>query len=96
MFQVTISGFDLNSYRQCLEKWDDAISVMYKNCLKVGTDYCLMVYYEQLVLRPRSTLTEILNFLDIPWNETVLHHNEMINKPGGVALSMYVYHTRDV
>jgi protein-tyrosine sulfotransferase len=47
-----------------------------------------MVYYEQLVLRPRATLTEILNFLDIPWNETVLHHNEMINKPGGIALSM--------
>ncbi|CAH1738074.1 protein-tyrosine sulfotransferase isoform X1 [Aphis gossypii] len=86
--KVTITGFDLNSYRQCLEKWDDAISVMYKNCNKVGSGYCLMVYYEQLVLRPRATLTEILNFLDIPWNETVLHHNEMINKPGGIALSM--------
>lgn len=85
---MTITGFDLNSYRQCLEKWDDAIAVMYKNCMTVGSDYCLMVYYEQLVLRPRSTLTKILNFLDIPWNETVLHHNEMINKPGGIALSM--------
>ncbi|KAF0765146.1 protein-tyrosine sulfotransferase isoform X2 [Aphis craccivora] len=88
--KVTITGFDLNSYRQCLEKWDDAISVMYKNCNKVGSGYCLMVYYEQLVLRPRATLTEILNFLDIPWNETVLHHNEMINKPGGIALSISV------
>ncbi|XP_050545350.1 protein-tyrosine sulfotransferase-like isoform X4 [Daktulosphaira vitifoliae] len=86
--KVTITGFDLTSYRQCLEKWDDAISIMYKNCQKVGPTHCLMVYYEELVLRPRDTLTHILKFLNIPWNETVLHHNEMINKPGGIALSM--------
>ncbi|XP_050420568.1 protein-tyrosine sulfotransferase isoform X2 [Adelges cooleyi] len=85
--KVTITGFDLTSYRQCLEKWDDAISIMYKNCRKVGSSHCMMVYYEELVLKPRNTLTNILKFLDIPWNETVLHHDEMINKPGGIALS---------
>jgi protein-tyrosine sulfotransferase len=46
-----------------------------------------MVYYEQLVLHPGEWMRRILEFLDIPWNESVLHHDELINKPGGVSLS---------
>lgn len=85
--KVTITGFDLTSYRQCLTKWNSAVQNMYNQCSEVGSDRCLMVYYEQLVLHPRSTMERVLEFLDLPWNETVLHHEEMINKPGGVSLS---------
>lgn len=45
------------------------------------------VYYEQLVLHPEEWMRKILNFLDIPWNDSVLHHEEFINKPNGVSLS---------
>lgn len=85
--KVTISGFDLTSYRQCLERWNRAIEQMYGQCKAVGPDKCLMVYYEQLVLHPRQELERILQFLDVPWNESVLHHEEFINKPNGVILS---------
>ncbi|XP_043282896.1 protein-tyrosine sulfotransferase [Venturia canescens] len=85
--KVTITGFDLTSYRQCLIKWNNAISAMHEQCKEVGSDKCLMVRYEQLVLHPREWMEKILLFLDVPWNEAVLHHEEFINKPGGVPLS---------
>ena len=31
-------------------------------------------------------LTIILEFLNLPWEDAVLHHEEQINKPGGVRL----------
>ncbi|EEB12998.1 protein-tyrosine sulfotransferase, putative [Pediculus humanus corporis] len=85
--KVTITGFDLSSYRQCLTKWNNAIHIMHKQCMQVGSSRCLMVYYEQLVLHPSESMHKILEFLDVPWNESVLHHEEQINKPGGVLLS---------
>lgn len=47
----------------------------------------MMVHYEQLVLQPKKSMEKILEFLDIPWNESVLHHEDFINKENGVALS---------
>ncbi|KAM7332214.1 hypothetical protein ACRRTK_008922 [Alexandromys fortis] len=85
--KVTIAGFDLSSYRDCLTKWNKAIEVMYAQCMEVGRDKCLPVYYEQLVLHPRRSLKRILDFLGITWSDTVLHHEDLIGKPGGVSLS---------
>ncbi|XP_015355715.2 protein-tyrosine sulfotransferase 2 [Marmota marmota marmota] len=85
--KVTIAGFDLSSYRDCLTKWNKAIEVMYSQCMEVGRDKCLPVYYEQLVLHPRRSLQLILDFLGIAWSDAVLHHEDLIGKPGGVSLS---------
>ncbi|XP_058128119.1 protein-tyrosine sulfotransferase [Anopheles ziemanni] len=85
--KVTITGFDLTSYRQCMSKWNQAIQTMHEQCKEIGSDRCMMVYYEQLVLHPEQWMRKILNFLDIPWNDSVLHHEEFINKENGVALS---------
>lgn len=85
--KVTITGFDLKSYRQCLEKWNTAMEVMYSQCLRVGADKCMPVYYEQLVLQPELWMRRITKFLHIPWNNSVLHHEDFIEKPGGIAVS---------
>ncbi|XP_072271536.1 protein-tyrosine sulfotransferase 2 [Pyxicephalus adspersus] len=85
--KITIAGFDLNSYRDCLTKWNKAIEIMYAQCLEIGERKCLPVYYEQLVLHPKQMMQAIINFLGIPWNDAVLHHEELIGKPGGVSLS---------
>ncbi|XP_053950549.1 protein-tyrosine sulfotransferase isoform X1 [Anastrepha ludens] len=84
---VTITGFDLTSYRQCMRKWNGAIEVMHNQCKEIGKERCMMVYYEQLVLHPEEWMRKILKFLDVPWNDAVLHHEEFINKPNGVPLS---------
>lgn len=36
--KITITGFNLRSYRQCMERWNMAIHAMYNQCLKV-TNY---------------------------------------------------------
>ena len=81
------SGFDLKSYRQSLTKWNAAISAMNEQCESLGPDYCLKVYYEQLILHPRKWLQKILKFLNLPWTENVMHHEKQINKPHGISLS---------
>jgi protein-tyrosine sulfotransferase len=70
-----------------MTKWNAAISSMNDQCDEMGPDSCLKVYYEQLILHPREWMKKILAFLDLPWSEDVLHHEEQINKPNGISLS---------
>jgi len=85
--KVTITGFDLKSYRQSLTKWNGAISAMNDQCEELGADHCLPVYYEQLILHPRKWLEKILKFLELDWTEDVMHHEKQINKEHGISLS---------
>lgn len=85
--KVTISGFNITDYRQCLKKWNSATSSMYEQCKNLGPQVCLPVYYEELVLHPEKTLRDLLKFLDLPWSDTVLHHEKYVNQPDGIELS---------
>ncbi|XP_076140128.1 protein-tyrosine sulfotransferase 2 [Alosa pseudoharengus] len=85
--RVSITGFNLSSYRDCLSKWNRAIQGMFWQCQQVGTHRCLEVHYEDLVLHPRASLERVLRFLEMDWHEGVLHHEDAIGKPGGVSLS---------
>lgn len=78
--KVTISGFDITSYHDVLQKWNRAISEMWKQCEDVGPEFCLPVWYEQLVLQPNRTIRQIVSFLDIPWQDTMLHHQDVVGK----------------
>ena len=35
----------------------------------------------------REWMKRILEFLELPWTEDVLHHEKQINKPNGISLS---------
>ena len=85
--KVTIKGFDLTSYRGALKDWNRAVEAMYRICVEVGPERCLPVYYEQLVLHPEGEMRKILTFLEVPWDEVVLHHESTIGKTGGISLS---------
>ncbi|KAM9846686.1 tyrosylprotein sulfotransferase 1, like isoform 2-T3 [Aulostomus maculatus] len=85
--KVTISGFDLTSYRDCLTKWSSAVETMFNQCLAAGDSRCLPVHYEQLVLHPEEQMRKLLHFLELQWDPSVLHHEELIGKAGGVSLS---------
>lgn len=85
--KVTITGFDLTNHRQCLEKWNQAITTMYHQCYSVGSHRCFMMYYEQLVLHPEKQMRELLTFLDIPWNASVLNHEMFVGKGKEISLS---------
>ena len=49
---MTITGYQLDNPRQCLEKWNTVITNMDKQCQEIGPERCMVVYYEQLVLHP--------------------------------------------
>lgn len=85
--KVTISGFDLASYRDCLTKWSRAVEGMYGQCQGAPEGSCLPVHYEQLVLHPEEEMRKLLHFLELPWDPAVLHHQDLIGKAGGVSLS---------
>ncbi|KAL2094603.1 hypothetical protein ACEWY4_009322 [Coilia grayii] len=85
--RVTITGFDLSSYRDCLVKWSRAAESMYEQCREAGHDRCMLLRYEQLVLQPQAAMRSLLGFLDLPWDTAVLHHEQLIGKAGGVSLS---------
>ncbi|CAF0771740.1 unnamed protein product [Adineta steineri] len=78
--KVTITGFSLSDYRQNLRLWNKGIETMVNQCTEIGKDKCLMVYYEQLVLQPKKTIADILKYLNLPWVESVLHHEELVGK----------------
>ena len=86
--KVSISGYQLDNPRQCLRRWNTVVQNMNEQCNKIGSKRCMIVYYEQLVLHPKRWMTLILDFLDLPWDDSVLHHEQKINKPGGVRVSM--------
>ena len=85
--KVTISGFKLDEPRQCLGRWNKIVENMNNQCNAIGPTRCMIVYYEQLVLHPKKWISLILDFLDLPWDERVLHHEQSINKPRGVRVS---------
>ena len=76
--KVTITGFNLDSYKDCLVRWNSIIEHMYAQCISVGPETCMPVYYEQLVLHPETNMRSILSFLKIPWNEATIHHEKYI------------------
>lgn len=49
--KVTITGFDLSSYRQCMTKWNHAIETMHNQCKEIGSDKCMMVKKIDLITR---------------------------------------------
>ena len=85
---VSISGYNMAEPKQCLGRWNKNVEQMNKQCNDLGSTRCMLVYYEQLVLHPKKWISMILDFLDLPWDENVLHHDKSINKPGGVRVSM--------
>lgn len=84
---VTIKGFDFKTYRGAMADWNRVISTMYSQCLIVGRNCCLPIYYERLILHPEKELRRILEFLRVSWNDVVLRHETTIGKKGGVTLS---------
>ncbi|ODN04928.1 Protein-tyrosine sulfotransferase [Orchesella cincta] len=79
--KVTVTGFDLTDYRQCLTKWSNSMKTMLKECEELGPDKCLKVKYENLVLHPKSEMEKILKYLGLPWMDDVLHHEQFITSP---------------
>ncbi|KAK7054566.1 Sulfotransferase [Halocaridina rubra] len=77
-----ISHVQMNTYEEAVRSLNNLLHTMRDECHLLGVDRCLPVRYENLVLRPRETMEDVLRFLDLPWKEEVLHHYFYANKTG--------------
>jgi len=77
---IRISNFKKDNLIQSFVFWNNAVETMYSECVSIGIDRCLPVYYEKLVLKPGDEMKRILNFLDIPWDKAVLSHEKYIGE----------------
>ncbi|WKX99180.1 hypothetical protein Q1695_014228 [Nippostrongylus brasiliensis] len=57
--------------------WNIYVTRMVNLCSN-ATESCLQVYYERLVQRPTEEAHRILDFLDVPWSDDVLKHEQKI------------------
>ena len=62
---------------------------MVEVCDSIGSEFCLKVHYEKLVLRPTSEMTRILGWLGVSFDDIVLHHEQTIGRPSGAKISGY-------
>lgn len=76
--------FPISNPRKALKEWNKDIGIMYDQCLAVGEARCYPMHYERLILQPEYHMSRLLNFFDLPWNDSVLNHEEFI----GTEISM--------
>ncbi len=75
---ITITGVDHKSYLSAAQFWNKAIEKMWFNCQSIGETYCLPVFFERLVETPKEEISKILEFLNIPWSDNVMHHSDFL------------------
>ena len=59
----------------------------------VYREVCYPLRYEDLVIYPKREVIRLLEFLDVRWNDTVLHHEKSIGQQGGASLSKCVLYS---
>ena len=78
--KISIAGVDDTDYIATARYWNEVTRKMVDDCSNLGVKHCLLVFYEKLVQDPKTWMEKILAFGGIPWHESVLHHNELIDK----------------
>lgn len=76
---VTITGVNSKNYLSAAMFWNKVVSRMTRDCSMLGKRRCMEVQYEKLVRSPRVWLQSVLQFLGVPWNDNVLHHEAFID-----------------
>ncbi|CAJ0599708.1 unnamed protein product [Cylicocyclus nassatus] len=77
--KVPVHGYNRSDHQQMFSTWNAHISVMLNACATVKNS-CILVFYERLVQQTEDEARRILKFLDIPWSDDVLRHQEKIGK----------------
>ena len=90
--KVRIQGVNVDSFASALEFWNRAGTTMNDLCRKKPT-VCYPLRYEDLVIYPKREMIRLLEFLDVRWNDTVLHHEKSIGQRGGASLSKCVLYS---
>jgi Sulfotransferase family len=67
--------------------WDVTNREILRRGVELGADRFALVRYEDLVQQPKETLLELFEWLDEPWSDDVLHHNDVQAARGAPLIS---------
>ena len=70
-----------------LNTWDSFNRKNYKQCVDVGEEFCMLVRYEDLVLKTRETLVRVSKFLGIEYIDDFMRHQEFFGEKIAVSKS---------
>jgi hypothetical protein len=75
--------------------WASTNQEILRRGMELGDDRFALLRYEDLVGRPEPTLRELLEWLQEPWSEDVLRHNDVHASRGTPRISAGATRTRD-
>jgi hypothetical protein len=75
--------------------WDSTNKEILRRGLELGDDRFALLRYEDLVEQPEETLRELVDFLDEPWSDDLLRHNDVQAARGTPRISAGNTRTRD-
>ena len=60
-----------------LNYWSKSLSIMLDQCYALGSEMCMIMIYEKLVVDTEVWIKAALNFAGLPWNPDVLNHTKI-------------------
>jgi hypothetical protein len=75
--------------------WDSTNKEILRRGLELADDRFALLRYEDLVEHPEETLHELVDFLDEPWSDDLLRHNDVQAARGTPRISAGSTRTRD-
>ncbi|CAH8290643.1 unnamed protein product, partial [Schistosoma turkestanicum] len=60
--------------------WETRVGQFLTACKAIGSKRCTTIKYESLVLRPTEVLHNLFEFLELPWDPIVLHHQTAMHQ----------------
>ena len=70
---------DQEIFIDLIKRWNKCTMKAFYDCDNIGDDKCIHVKYEDLVTNPRSTIKQLVDFLNIEFIEEFLHHEKSKN-----------------
>ena len=77
-FVNRLKRHNISHYVGIFHDWNAKVKMFRQSCKAVGSNSCMIVYYEHLILNKMLTLKKLTEYLDIPWSESLLNHEKYI------------------
>jgi hypothetical protein len=74
-YNESMNALTLKKY---LKTWNSYNYIVNIQCKHVGSEYCLLVKYEDLVMKTKETVKKIADFLNLTWTDEFLHHERYV------------------
>lgn len=89
--------FEFKKFYEMLQYWNHKNDQANQQCDQVGSEYCHVIRYEDLVNNPTYTVRQLVdNFLKIAWYDEMLNHHKYIGNNISISnTTFFLYMQRD-